>query len=194
MYTLCTTEKTALQQKQFEQVFLQMLLESDYDNITVSDLCRRAGLSRKIFYRLFEKKADILYSMIDRALMEVDYFIPEESVGPGELHRFFAFWLHKKDLLDALLKHQTSSLLTDRAIRFAMREEGSQVRSFGADAEKGSYEAVVFYLSGIFSVLLAWHAQGYDKSIDEIATLMKNLLTTPAYERQSQDNKKQPLL
>ena len=49
MYTLCTTEKTALQQKQFEQTFLQMLLEDDYDNITISDLCRKAGLSRKIF-------------------------------------------------------------------------------------------------------------------------------------------------
>ena len=56
MYTLCTTEKTALQQKQFEQTFLQMLLEEDYDNITISDLCRRAELSRKIFYRLFEKR------------------------------------------------------------------------------------------------------------------------------------------
>ena len=193
MYTLCITEKTAEQQKIFEQTFLQMLLESNYDDITVSDLCRRAGLSRKIFYRLFEKKADILYSMIDRALMEVDYYIPDDSVGPGELHRFFAFWLHKKDLLDALLKLQNSSLLTDRAIRFAMREEGSQVRSFGAEAEKGSYEAIVFYLSGIFSVLLVWHAQGYDKSIDEIATLMKDLLTTPAYEMQPQDKQKQPL-
>ena len=193
MYTLCITEKTAEQQKIFEQTFLQILLESNYDDITVSDLCRRAGLSRKIFYRLFEKKADILYSMIDRALMEVDYYIPDDSVGPGELHRFFAFWLHKKDLLDALLKHQNSSLLTDRAIRFAMREEGSQVRSFGAEAEKGSYEAIVFYLSGIFSVLLVWHAQGYDKSIDEIATLMKDLLTTPAYEMQPQDKQKQPL-
>lgn len=193
MYTMCVTEKAAEQQKIFEQTFLQMLLESDYDNITISDLCRRAGLSRKIFYRLFEKKADILYSMIDRALMEVDYYIPDDSVGPGELHRFFAFWLHKKDLLDALLKHQTSSLLTDRAIRFAMREVGSPVRSFGAEAEKGSYDAVVFYLSGIFSVLLVWHAQGYDKSIDEIATLMKDLLTTPAYEMQPQDKQKQPL-
>ena len=181
MYTLCTTEKTAIQQKQFEQVFLQMLLESDYDNITVSDLCRRAGLSRKIFYRLFEKKADILYSMIDRALMEVDYYVPEESVGSGELHRFFAFWLHKKDLLDALLKHQNSSLLTDRAIRFAMREEGSPVRKFGTEKEKGSYEAIVFYLSGIFSLLLVWHAQGYDKSIDEMSALMMDILTNPAF-------------
>ena len=77
MYTLCVTEKTAQQQQIFEQTFLQMMLESYYDEITISDLCRRAGLSRKIFYRLYEKKADILYSMIDRALMEVDYYTPD---------------------------------------------------------------------------------------------------------------------
>lgn len=180
MYTLCTTEKTALQQKQFEQTFLQMLLESDYDTITISDLCRRAGLSRKIFYRLFEKKADVLYSMIDRALMESDYYIPDESVGPGELHRFFAFWQYKKDLLDALLKHQTSSLLTERAIRFAMREEGSIVRSFGVEEDRGRYETIVFYLSGIFSLLLIWHGQGYKQSIDEMSALLMDILTNPA--------------
>ena len=180
MYTLCSTEKTTQQQHLFEQTFLQMLLESHYDEITISDLCRRAGLSRKIFYRLYEKKADILYSMIDRALMEVDFYTPDESVGPGELHRFFAYWRHKKDLLDALLKHQNSSLLTDRAIRFAMREAGSPVRTFGAEADKGRYETIVFYLSGIFSVLLVWHAQDYKQSIDELASLMMDLLTSPA--------------
>ena len=180
MYTMCITEKTAEQQKIFEQTFLKMLLESNYDNITVSDLCRRAGLSRKIFYRLYEKKADVMYSMIDRALMESDSYIPDESVGPGELHRFFAYWLYKKDLLDALLKHQNSSLLTDCAIRFAMRESGSPVRQFGADAEKGSYQAVVFYLSGIFSLLLVWHAQGFRQSVDEMSGVLMDLLTKPA--------------
>ena len=181
MYTLCTTEKTAQQQKQFEQTFLQLMLESHYDAITISELCRRAGLSRKIFYRLFEKKADVLYSMIDRALMESDSYIPDESVGPGEFHRFFAFWQYQKELLDALLKHQNSSLLTDRAIRFAMREVGSPVREFGTEKDKGSYEAIVFYLSGIFSVLLNWHSQGYAKSIDEMSALMMDLLTDPAF-------------
>lgn len=180
MYTLCITEKTAQQQKIFEQIFLQMLMENNYDDITVSDLCRQAGLSRKIFYRLFERKADVLYSMIDRALMESDSYTPDESVGPGELHRFFAYWQYKKDLLDVLLKHQNSSMLTDRAIRFAMRESGSPVRQFGADAEKGSYQAVVFYLSGIFSLLLVWHAQGFQQSIDEMSGVLMDLLTKPA--------------
>lgn len=181
MYTLCSTEKTTQQQHLFEQTFLQMLLESHYDEITISDLCRRAGLTRKMFYRLYEKKADVLYSLIDRTLMESESFVPEESVGSGELHRFLAFWQYNKDLLDALYKNQNSSLLTDRAIRFAMQEEGSPVRDFGSDEIKGSYESIVFYMTGMFSLLLLWHSQGFSSSIDEMATVMMNLLTTPAY-------------
>ena len=180
MYTLCSTEKTAQQQHKFEQTFLQMMLELHYDDITISELCRRAGLTRKIFYRLFQKKSDVLYSLIDRTLMESDSFVPDESVGSGELHRFLAFWEYKKDLLDALQKHQNSSLLTDRAIRFAMRETGSPVRDFGADEIKGSYESIVFYMTGLFSLLLVWHAQGFPSSIDEMARVMMDLLTTPA--------------
>ena len=181
MYTLCSTELTAQQQRQFEQTFLKMMLEYHYDDITISELCRRAGLSRKIFYRLFQKKSDVLYSLIDRTLMESDSYVPDESVGPGELHRFLAFWQYKKDLLDALQMHQNSSLLTDRAIRFAMRETGSPVRSFGADEIKGSYESIVFYMSGMFSLLLIWHAQGFSSSIDEMSRVMMDLLTTPAF-------------
>ena len=159
MYTLCNTEKTALQQRLFEQTFLQMLLEDDYDNITISDLCRKAGLSRKIFYRLFDKKADILYSLIDNTLLEASSYIPDDSVGPGELHRFFAFWQSQKDLLDMLAKHQKSHMLTDRAI---------------------GMETILFYVSGIFSLVLVWHQSDYLHSIDEMSNLLMDLLSTAA--------------
>lgn len=179
MYTMCVTEKTAQQQNIFEQVFLQMLLESDYDSITISDLCRRAGLSRKIFYRLFERKADVIYSLIDHTLLQAQSFIPDESVGPGELHRFFAFWKTQQDLLDALLKHQNSSILTDRAIRHVMNEQTSLIHTFGADAGKFGFETIVFYMSAIFSLVLTWHLNGYKHSIDEMSSLLMNLLSTP---------------
>ena len=70
MYTMCTTEKTAQQQQVFEQTFVKMMLECHYDEITISDLCRRAGLSRKIFYRLFEKKAEAVYSLTMAELLD----------------------------------------------------------------------------------------------------------------------------
>ena len=179
MYTLCTTEKTAQQQKQFEQVFLQMLLESHYDAVTISELCRRAGLSRKIFYRLFDQKADVLYALIDHTLLEGETYVPDESVGPGELHRFFAFWQHQEPLLDMLLKHQNSHMLTDRAIRHILNENSSIVHTFGADCGKFGMETILFYISGIFSLVLTWHQTGYSHSIDEMSQLLMNLLSTP---------------
>ena len=180
MYTMCSTEKTAQQQLKFEETFLQMLLEMYYDDVTISELCRRAGLSRKIFYRLFEKKADVLYSMLDRALLESDCYTPE---GPGnytELYRFLAYWQQKKDLLDALQKDHTSSILTDRAILIAKNHLSSPVRSFGPKEIQGCPEAIVYYLSGIFSTLLIWHEQGFNQSIEELEKLMLTILTTPA--------------
>ena len=180
MYTMCSTEKTAQQQLKFEETFLQMLLETHYDDITISELCRRAGLSRKIFYRLFEKKADVLYSMLDRALFESDCYTPEEPGNYTELYRFLAYWPQKKDLLDALLKHQNSSMLTDRAILIAKNHMSSPVRSFGPKEIQGCPEAIVFYLSGIFSTLLIWHEQGFNKSVEELEQLMLFILTTPA--------------
>jgi len=178
MYTLCTTEKTAAQQRRFEKAFLQMMLDSDYDSITISDLCRNTGLSRKIFYRLFEKKADVLYALIDHTLLEAEFFVPDESVGPGELHRFFAFWRTQEDLLDALLKHQNSSLLTDRAVRHVLTERSNIVHTFGADAGKFGFETMVFYMTGIFSLVISWHLQGYSRSIDEMSRLLMDLLST----------------
>jgi len=178
MYTLCTTEKTARQQKQFEQTFLQMLLENHYDTITISELCRRTGLSRKIFYRLFEQKVDVLYSLIDHTLLEGETYVPDESVGPGDLHRFFAFWRNQKDLLDMLLKHQNSHMLTDRAIRHILNENSNVVHTFGADCGDFGMETILFYISGIFSLVLIWHQQNYRYSIDEMSTLLMNLLST----------------
>ena len=45
MYTLCTTERSAAQQRDFEATFLKLLLENLYDDITISGLCEEAGLS-----------------------------------------------------------------------------------------------------------------------------------------------------
>ncbi|MGM9584239.1 MAG: hypothetical protein ACI3V1_01740 [Faecousia sp.] len=54
MYKLCSTEKSALHQRQLETAFLTLALEQKYDSITISAICREVELSRKVFYRLFE--------------------------------------------------------------------------------------------------------------------------------------------
>ena len=183
MYKLCTTERAAQQQNIMEAAFLRLLNKHHYDDITITDICREANLSRKVFYRLYEKKSDVLYSLIDHKLMEASTYQPDASVGPGELHRFLAYWKEQKDVLYALSANKVNSLLAERAIQFILREDSDLQHCFGTDEMPYGREAMRFYITGVFALVLAWHSNGFDKSIDELSRILMHLLTTPPVKR-----------
>lgn len=183
MYTLCATEKDAALQRKFELTFLEMLLEMPYDNIPVSEVCRRAGCSRKVFYRLFEQKTDILIALIDHTLLDFENYVPDASVGKGNLHRFFGYWKTQCRLLDALNAQQATGLLTERAICHVLCEDSLVLKTFGAEDSGFSRETVVFFLSGVFALVRDWHASGYKRSIDEMSALLMGLLSTTPIKR-----------
>ena len=180
MYTLCATEKTAMQQRQFEEAFIELLREYPYDTITISQLCRYAGLSRKIFYRLFERKSDVLYAAIDHIFLDFEDYMPDiQIVGRGGMHRFLGFWKQQKPLLDALSASKTSSLLAERAVLHVLQEGLDTRHSFGADSSPYGKESMIFYLTGLFALVLNWYNHGFDKTIDEMAAILMSLLMEP---------------
>lgn len=179
MYRNCVTEKSALHQRLFEAAFLDILAETSYDDITVTQICKQAGLSRKIYYTLFEKKKDVFYALLDHTLMDFQSYQPDPAVGTGGLHRFFGFWQEQKKLLDALEKEQSSSILTERAVRHVIAEGSMAGYCFDTISSEFGRESVKFYISGLFALLLDWHKQGYDKSIDEMSRLLMYLMMPP---------------
>ena len=180
MYTQCTSERSAVQQRKFEEVMLQMLKERLFEDISISELCRRTGLSRKTFYRLYEAKADVVYAMIDHAILDSEGFVPDDSVGPGGMHRFLAYWKSKKELLDVMRANRISSLLSQQMVIHIMNEAPEIVRCFGADDARDGRERVIFYVSGLFALVLDWHSRDFAESIDEMSgTLMRLMMTVP---------------
>lgn len=183
MYTLCATEKDAALQRQFELTFLEMLLETSYDSIPVSEICRRAGCSRKVFYRLFEQKTDILTALIDHTFLDFENYVPEDTIDKGNLHRFFSYWKSQDRLLKALNAQQAIGLLTERAIRHVLYEDSLVLKTFGAEDNGFARETVVFFLSGVFALVRDWHESGYRRSIDEMSELLMGLLSTTPIKR-----------
>lgn len=182
MYRICTTEKTTNQQRQFETTLLDMLQAQTYESISISELCREAGMSRKTFYRLFDAKADVLFALVDHTLLDYQKYEQDATVGPGGLHRCFAFWREQKPLLDALDSNGVISLLMDRSIRLISTEDADLVHILGAD-EENAFETLLFSINAIYSLIFYWHSTGYEKSIDEMSALMMKLLTTPIVKR-----------
>ena len=50
---------------------LRLLESKPFDDVTVSELCETAGVSRQTFYRLYGRKEDILLNRLDELLDEV---------------------------------------------------------------------------------------------------------------------------
>ncbi len=178
MYSRCVSEKSAGQQRKFEAALMELMEEKLFENISISELCRKVNLSRKTFYRLYEAKADVVYAMIDHAIMDTETFVPDPSVGAGGMHHFLAYWKSRKRLLDVLAKNQISALLSQQVISLVLEEEPEIVNCFSGENLSMRDELVTFCISGVFSLVLDWHKRGFDRSIDEMSRVLMNVIMT----------------
>ncbi|MCI7638585.1 MAG: TetR/AcrR family transcriptional regulator [Clostridiales bacterium] len=177
MYKLCITEKSAKNQLVLEQAFLGLALQNNYDDITISDICREAGLSRKVYYRLFENKNDVLYALIDHTLGGIEAYEPDME----PLHRFFSYWKGQKPLLDALERSQCNALLLDRVVRFVLTYNPSTLTDVYPGLLSWDRDTQIFFIAGLFGMMLDWHVRGYDSPVEEISQSLQKLLSEPLH-------------
>lgn len=180
MYRHCTTEKTAAQQRLFEKTLLDATLTHSYNDISVSQLCQLSGLSRKTFYRLFECKEDVLLALIDHTLMDyVNFTGLSDTLGKDILNEpmnLFAYWRAHKQLLDILSQTGKTALLLDRTILHIMNEQREVKKHFGVDGHPYAEEVLLFYISGMMSLVVNWYKSGFAHSEAQMAQLMNELL------------------
>ncbi|HFI0633279.1 TPA: TetR/AcrR family transcriptional regulator [Streptococcus suis] len=54
-------------QDYIQEALLQLIQQKEYEKITITDIAKRAGVTRISFYRNFESKDDILKQALERA-------------------------------------------------------------------------------------------------------------------------------
>lgn len=179
MYRKCTTEKAAAQQRQFQDALLASMRNRGYSEITVTELCRQTGLSRKTFYRLYENKDDVLCAMLDGVLQEMARYQEPRKTIHAALCRMFSYWKEQKVILDVLSKNHLSYLLLERALYYVSSEDIQTQRVLDAEAHPRKEEILLFLLGGIMSLIIRWHHSGYARTTEEMAQLAVQLLIHP---------------
>ena len=173
MYRKCTTEKTILQQACIEKSLFDMMDKMDYDDISVTELCRQSNISRRIFYRLYEGKDDVLFAMIDHSLLDLEKSAFSANTYDNEemeiYYSFLRYWVEKKRLLDVLGKHHFTTLLIQRAVSFIISEEAASLSRFGINDPQRDIDTLLYHLTGMLSVIVYWHDTGYTKPIHDMA-------------------------
>ena len=175
MYKHCNTEESARRQRQLEQCLLELLADTAYENITISQICDLAGVSRKSFYRYFDSKDDCLHALLDHVVMDGSSYYMSESddtvTGPEFCVRIFEYWQRQTALLDAMARDGQSIQILQRIIRYILEEEPDYARYMGI-SKNSVMEHVVFTVSGVMGLVLTWHHEGYRKTAAEMGELL----------------------
>ena len=177
MAKLCTTEKTALRQRWIENGLLELMQQRRFEDITVTDLCRHLSLSRRSFYRYFADMEDVLDCLMNHIFQ--DMAIADSGLTVPELEKYFEFWLRNKQILSALAYSGMYSKFIQYARKYTdedMLKEYLSVDDLGMDLSR---EMNLFVISGLSSLLISWHAEGFQKSPNQMAQISLRMLSKP---------------
>lgn len=173
MYRQCATEISALHQRQVTESLLALMQKMPYEDITVTQLCQTAGVTRRVFYHLFSNKTGALHALVDHKILDI------ESYGrdiPNDALRFFRYWKEQKAFLDALSESGMSGLLLERMIDSVLTEDYDVRYWLQKHGWAGNSKEVIIYgLSGLMGLVYSWYYSGYQKEPEEMAALLEQM-------------------
>lgn len=182
MYKVCRTEQSLQRQQMIGRVLIEMMKKQPFHKISVSQLCRQAGIPRKTFYRYFETKEEVIDAYIDHLQQEYLLQLPTNLSRIDQVERLLRFWYERRELLDILIQNDMVGRLIARVVTVALREHmWSCYVPHGAEALHDDTVAT-FVSSGAFSCVLYCHYQGWQQDLQKIAGPIDELLSRTLYE------------
>jgi AcrR family transcriptional regulator len=177
MTRICTNEKTTARQRWIENGLLDLMQKYRFEDITATDLCRYLELPRRSFYRYFENMEDVLDCLMNHTFQ--DMVIADTGLTVTALEKYYEFWLCRKSLLNALAHSGMHSKITEYAMRYANAESLKRHLPGNAPGADLSREINLFMISGLASLMIYWHADGFQKTPREMACIAYRMLSEP---------------
>jgi len=161
------------------QALIRLMIERDWDEISVQDIGDRANIGRSTYYTHFNDKGELLVAGFD----DLRKFLHGQRADSGNDRLGFARGLidhayEQRDLFRALLGKRSGHFVQKRFRQ--MVTEIIKQDFAGFSSSRAYLDATVHYVAGAFMELLTWWVDSRS-SLEpaEVETLFRRL-TTPA--------------
>ena len=163
-------ERIERTKKNISLALYALLLRMPYEEITVSDICRKADISRVSFYHYYDKKDDILIQFSDERFAEFfDDFTKLESMTFQDLIvELFRFLRKNSRQLTILRYAKKEDILLEQFYSYG-RYIFSNTLTSKLLKDRNNPFLVPFLVGGLFQVIMRWLDEGMTSSPEEIA-------------------------
>ena len=153
------------------EALIGLMGEKDYQEISLTEICRTAGFSRMAYYRNFKSKDDILVTymkmLADKFREDVLKKLPDASSRSYELILYaFQYFRNYRRFAECLLQANLSSIL-QYGLNYYM-----DTFVAGEDAGKKKRYTLYYYSGGLYNLFSVWVMGGMEESAEEMAQVV----------------------
>ncbi len=168
---LSNKESNKITRECIESALILLMAEKEYNEITISEIVKRAGVSRTAYYRNYESKDDILNTLLHcliadviKAMTQFSYVTEQES-----------YW--KTLFVTTKAYAESFCVLLQAGFGHIILEEITKQMTAGLKEEnaKDRYD-MIFWSGAVYNVLTNWVQGGMKQTEDEMVQICLYIL------------------
>lgn len=170
-------------QRQIEDCLYHNLLHTPWQSISVADICRQVGISRKAYYNYYKDKESCFCSYIDRLirdnLLETSQALGDDATLLDSTIAMLDFWKSKKSLFDILINNNLTHYLTSRTIHYVLTEDRAVMDRLSTAEIPSDTDILSCYAAIQTTLILLWYKRNFDTPTEEMAKKFLRILQEP---------------
>ena len=155
---------------------MQLMEKKTFDDITVTEITTRAGVSRMAYYRNYKDKKEILLAYLDELFENYwthVYTKPQDNFQSAYL--YFNYFRENKNFLTNLLNSGLTQLISDRHNLYLNTIFKDLYSHISLESIEENY-VINFLSGGLFKILIGWAENGMKESNEYMAKIICELM------------------
>lgn len=173
------SQRTVLTKRLFREALLRLLKRKSIHSISVSELCREAGLNRATFYRHYDMPSGVLEEILAEELAAWEPLLPDEQTGSLE-QKALLIYRHiydRRSLYSLILRDQDQRLFSYVRSRFQLILLRKRILNY---IPPEHYELFLsFLVSGLWASTHQWVSSENPFPPEELARTFVSTVSSP---------------
>ncbi len=169
MLLLSNEEAHKVTRESIELALVYLMKEEAFEKISVSEIVKRAGVSRAAFYKNYKSKEEVLRSYIYQLTEDFGVKMQEAIDQEGQ------FW---KTMFENLLEYQDTYLtICDSGLKSFLMEcfNDTSMKYMNALDDQNRYY-MLFYSGAVTNVIIEWLSSGARETPQEMGRIMEEMI------------------
>jgi len=165
---LSNEQSNKITKESIETALLLLMKENEYRDISISDIVKRAGVSRTAYYRNYRSKEDILNKHLEtvvKAITNKMDFTTYSEDDFGFWHSIFSQVRNYSDIFLILIRADFEGIILSSINKIMLDDIPSDIIS-----TKEKYD-IYFWSGAVYNILSEWITSGMRESDEEMAQI-----------------------